>query len=80
MLRLDIVIEKSYNELSKTCLVAKPFAGDDRDLIADTLVGLEVECEFGIVPFDDDLGGFLDCLISCACEQTYPIPLRMKAA
>lgn len=48
--------------MKQTCLVAKPLAGDDGDLIAYTLVGLEVERQFGIVALDDDLGGFLDGL------------------
>ena len=43
-------------------LVAKTLRSNDGDLIANTLVGLEVEGEFGIVPFDNDLGRFLDGL------------------
>lgn len=37
-------------------LVTKTLRSNDGDLIANTLVGLEVEGEFGVVPFDDDLG------------------------
>lgn len=33
-------------------------------LIADPLVGLEVERELGVVTLDDDLGGLLDGLRS----------------
>ena len=36
-------------------LVTKTLRSNNGDLIADTLVGLEVEGEFGVVPFDDDL-------------------------
>lgn len=36
-------------------LVTKTLRSNDGDLIADTLVGLEVEGEFGVVPFDNDL-------------------------
>ena len=43
-------------------LVAKTLRSNDGDLIANTLVGLEVEGEFGIVPFDNDLGRFFDGL------------------
>lgn len=43
-------------------LVAKTLGGNDGDLIADALVGLEVESQLGVVPLDDDLGGALDGL------------------
>ena len=43
-------------------LVAKTLRSNDGDLIANTLVGLEIEGEFGVVPFDNDLGRFLDGL------------------
>jgi hypothetical protein len=43
-------------------LVAKTLGGDDSDLIADTLVGLEVEGELGVVTLNDDLGGSLNGL------------------
>jgi len=43
-------------------LVPQPFRGDDSNLIADPLVGLEVEGELGVVTFNDDLGGLLDRL------------------
>jgi hypothetical protein len=46
----------------KTNLVAKTLGGDDSDLIADTLVGLEVEGELGVVTLNDDLGGSLNGL------------------
>lgn len=45
-------------------LVAKTLGGDDGDLIADALVGLEVERQLGVVTLNDDLGGSLDCLYS----------------
>lgn len=43
-------------------LVAKTLGGNDGDLIADALVGLEVESQLGVVALDDDLGGALDGL------------------
>ena len=43
-------------------LVAKTLGGDDGDFIADALVGLEVEGEFGVVAFDDDFGRLFDGL------------------
>lgn len=43
-------------------LVAQALGGNDGDLIADALVGLEVEGELGVVTLNDDLGGLLDSL------------------
>ena len=43
-------------------LITKTLRSNDGYLIADTLVGLEVEGEFGVVAFDNDLGRFLDGL------------------
>ena len=43
-------------------LVPQSLAGNDGDLIADALVGLEVEGELGVVALDDDLGGLLNSL------------------
>jgi hypothetical protein len=43
-------------------LVPQTLAGNDGDLIADTLVGLKVEGELGVVSLNDDLGGLLDSL------------------
>lgn len=43
-------------------LVAQPLAGNDSNLIADALVGLEVEGEARVVALDDDLGRLLDRL------------------
>ena len=45
-------------------LVAETLGGNDGDLIAKALVGLEVERQLGVVTLDDDLGGPLDCLLS----------------
>lgn len=43
-------------------LVAQALGGDDGDLIANALVGLEVEGQLGVEPLNDDLGGLLDGL------------------
>jgi len=43
-------------------LVPQPLAGNDGNLIADTLVGLEVEGELRVVALNDDLGRLLNCL------------------
>ena len=43
--------------------VAEPLRSDDGDFIADSLVGFEIEGEFGIVAFDQDFGGFLHGLV-----------------
>lgn len=45
--------------MSRTHLVAETLRGDDSDLIADSLVGLEVQSQLGVVPLNDDLGGLL---------------------
>lgn len=47
---------------SRANLVAEALGGNDGNLIADALVGLEVEGQAGVVPLDDDLGGLLDGL------------------
>lgn len=39
-----------------TRLVAKTLGSNDGDLIANALVGLEIESEFWVVAFDDDFG------------------------
>ena len=46
----------------RSYLVAQALGGNDGDLIADALVGLEVEGELGVVTLNDDLGGLLDSL------------------
>ena len=43
-------------------LVAQALGSNDGNLITDALVGLEVECQAGVVPLNDDLGGLLDGL------------------
>jgi len=45
-----------------THLVAQSLGRNDGDLIADTLVGLEVESQLWVVTLNDDLGGLLDGL------------------
>jgi hypothetical protein len=50
------------NQKGRTHLVAQALRGDDGDLIAQPLVGLEVERQLGVVPLNDDLGGLLDGL------------------
>lgn len=41
-------------------LIPQPLARDDSNLIADTLVNLEVERELWVVSLDDDFSGLLD--------------------
>lgn len=43
-------------------LVSESLASDDGDFVAYPLVGLEVECEFGVVALNDDFGRLLDGL------------------
>lgn len=47
-------------------LVPQALRGNDGNLIANPLVGLEVERELGVVTLNDDLGGLLDGLRSDA--------------
>lgn len=47
-----------------THLVPQPLAGNQSNLIAYSLVRLEVEGEFGVVALDNDLGRLLDRLRS----------------
>ena len=52
-------------------LVAKTLGSNDGNLIANSLVGLEVESQLGVVSLDDDLSGLLDSLSTNAthvCE------------
>jgi len=47
-------------------LVAKTLGSNDGNLIANSLVGLEVESQLWVVSLDDDLCGLLDCLCANA--------------
>lgn len=42
--------------------VTQRLGGDDGHLLADTLVGVEVQAQSSVVLLDDDLGGLLDGL------------------
>ena len=48
--------------MSCTHLVPQPLALDGGNLIANALVGLEVESQLGVVALDDDLRRLLDRL------------------
>ena len=48
--------------LSLSYLVAETLGSNDSDLIANSLVGLEVEGQLWVVTLNDDLGGLLDSL------------------
>jgi hypothetical protein len=43
-------------------LVAETLGGDNGDFIGNLFVGLKVECEAGVVLFNEDARGFLDGL------------------
>jgi hypothetical protein len=49
-------------QLNSKYLVAETLRGDNCDFIANSLVGLEVEGQLGVVSLNDDLGGLLNCL------------------
>jgi hypothetical protein len=50
-------------------LVAQTLRGNDGDLIADSLVGFEIEGQLGVVSLDDDLSGLLDGLSTNATHD-----------
>ncbi len=63
-------------------LVAETLRSNDCNLIADSLVGLEVEGQLGVVSLNDDLGGLLDGLGTnathdCGCEGLSKLELSM---
>lgn len=43
-------------------LVSQWFGRDDSDFFADTLVGMEIHSQTGVVFFNNDLSGLLDSL------------------
>lgn len=51
-------------------LVAEGLGGNDSDLLADALVGVEVQRQASVVLLDDDLSGLLDCLGSDATLES----------
>ena len=58
---------------SSSYLVAETLGSNDCDLIADSLVGLEIEGQLWVVSLNDDLGGLLDGLGTnathdCGCK------------
>jgi hypothetical protein len=63
---LVVAIIRSYTRYwqhnLRSYLVAETLRGNDCNLIADSLVGLEIESQLGVVPLNDDLGGLLDGL------------------
>ena len=51
-------------------LVAETLRGDDGDFVTYSLVGLEIEGEFGIVAFDNDFGRLFDGLMGESCQSS----------
>lgn len=52
-------------------LVAKTLRGNNRNLVAQALVGLKVERELGVVTLDHHLGGPLDGLFFCIISMAF---------
>ena len=50
------------DRVAQTHLVPQTLASNDGDLIANTLIGLEVQGQFWVVTFNYDFGRFLDGL------------------
>ena len=55
-------------DLSDDYLVTEGLGGDDRDLLNDPLVGVEVQGQLGVVFLDDDTSCLLDGLGSDAAH------------
>jgi hypothetical protein len=47
------------DESSCAYLVAETLRGNDGDLVADSLICLEVQGQLGVVPLNNDFGGLL---------------------
>jgi hypothetical protein len=63
-------------------LVAETLRGNDCNLIADSLVGLKIESQLGVVSLNDNLSGLLDGLGTnathdCGCEGLSKLKLSM---
>jgi hypothetical protein len=48
--------------MGRAYFIPQPLGGNDGDLVTYSLVGLEVESEFGVISFDDYFGRLLDGL------------------
>jgi len=76
---IQLLLERILGDLrlwGSSYLVAKTLGGNDGNLIADSLVGLEIESQLGVIPLNDDLGGLLDSLSSnashdCGCRERF---------
>lgn len=61
--------------------VTQRLGGDDGHLLADTLVGVEVQTQSSVVLLDDDLGGLLDGLCpNTTLQETRTMSKRVKGA
>ena len=56
----------------KPYLVPQPLRGYDGDLVTYSLIGLEVESEFGVVALDDDFGRLFHSLQARSPESANP--------
>ena len=57
----EVAASKS-NETLTSNLISESLRLDDRDVIDDSLVGVEISCEFSVVSLDDGLGRSLNSL------------------
>jgi hypothetical protein len=62
LLAVSALLANNSRIWQRSYLVAQALGGNDGNLIADALVGLEVESQLGVVTLNDDLGGLLDSL------------------
>lgn len=60
--------------------VAKSLRCNDGDFIADTFVGFEIEGKFWVVPLDNDLCRFFNCLqeMSILMKMSYDTNSSMR--
>jgi hypothetical protein len=57
-----LVNDPEHRRIWSSYLVAKTLRSNDGNLIADSLVGLEIESQLGVVSLDNDLCGLLNGL------------------
>ena len=59
-------------------LIPQSFARDDGNLIADTLVGLEVEGQSWVITFDDDFSRFFDRLRASVSAKLHILEFKTR--
>ena len=65
---------------ARSYLIPQTLASNDGDLIANTLVGFEVQGQLWVITFDYDFGGFLDglCANATLCFKKWSAPVSSQ--